>query len=135
MRKQYLAAMQFDDLWQLYEQLAEVLTEKITAEKLGLEGRLAKLNPIVLVSKAGAGPPPSLPLTDSTSRRKYPKVLPKYSNPLVPAQKWSGRGKTPRWVTAALAAGQRLDDLKIEHVQKRNREERPQGGRTTPAVR
>jgi DNA-binding protein H-NS len=135
MRKQDLAAMRFDDLWQLYEQLAEVLADKLTAEKRELEGRLAKLNPIDPVSEDGAGPPPSLPLTDRASRRKYPKVLPKYSNPLVPAQKWSGRGKTPRWVTAALAAGQRLDDLRIEQVQKRNRDERPQGGRTTPAVR
>ena len=133
MRKQNLAAMQFEDLWQLYEQLAEVLADKITAEKRELEERLAKLNPVEIVRAARTGPP--LSLTGRTSRRKYPKVFPKYSNPLAPSQKWSGRGKTPRWVIAALAAGQRLDDLKIEHAQQHDREERPRGGRSAPAVR
>jgi len=135
MRKQNLAAMQFEDLWQLYEQLAEVLADKIAAEKRELEHRLAKLNPVEIVRAARTGPPLSLPLTGRTSRRKYPKVFPKYSNPLAPSQKWSGRGKMPRWVIAALAAGQRLDDLKIEHAQKHDREERPRGDRTVSAVR
>jgi len=135
MRKQNLAAMRFEELWQLYEQLAEVLADKITAEKRELEERLAKLKPIDLVREARNGPSSSLSLTGRASRRKYPKVLPKYSNPLVPSQKWSGRGKTPRWVTEALAAGQQLDDLKIEYTQMHNRDERPRAGRTTPAVR
>jgi|KBSMisStandDraft_5_1062788.scaffolds.fasta_scaffold164421_3 DNA-binding protein H-NS len=135
MRKQNLAAMPFEDLWQLYEQLAEVLADKITAEKRELEDRLAKLKPVELVREVRTGPPLTLPLTDRTSRRKYPKVLPKYGNPLVPSQRWSGRGKTPRWVIAALAAGQRLDDLKIEHAQEHDREERPHSGRAAPSVR
>src|SRR4051812_4981010 len=125
MRKQNLAAMQFEDLWQLYEQLAEVLADKIAAEKRELEDRLAKLNPAEIVREARTRPPLSLPLTGRRSRRKYPEVVPKYSNPLAPSQKWSGRGKTPTWVLAALAAGQRLDDLKIEHAQQHDREERP----------
>ena len=135
MRKQNLAAMQFDDLWQLYEDLAKVLADKITAEKRELEDRLAKLNPVDIVRKVRTGPRPSFSMTDRTPRRKYPEVLPKYSNPLAPSQKWSGRGKRPRWVIAALAAGQRLDDLRIEHAQKHDREERPRGGRASPAVR
>jgi DNA-binding protein H-NS len=135
MRKQNLAAMKFEDLWQLYEQLAEVLADKIAAEKRELEDRLAKLNPVEIVREAGTRAPLSLPLTGRRSRRTYPKVVPKYSNPLAPSQTWSGRGKTPRWVLAALAAGQRLDDLKIEHAQQRDREERPRDGRIAPAVR
>jgi DNA-binding protein H-NS len=135
MRKQNLAAMQFEDLWQLYEELAKVLADKITAEKRELEDRLAKLNPVAIVRKVRTSPRLSLSLTDRAPRRKYPEVLPKYSNPLAPSQKWSGRGKRPRWVIAALAAGQRLDDLRIEHAQKHDREERPRGGRAIPAVR
>jgi DNA-binding protein H-NS len=111
MRKQNLAAMQFDDLWQLYEELAKVLADKITAEKRELEDRLAKLKPVERVGAVATSPRLSLSLTDRTPRRKYPVVLPKYSNPLAPSQKWSGRGKRPRWVIAALAAGQSLDDL------------------------
>ena len=134
MRKQNLAAMQFDELWQLYEDLAKILADKITAEKRELEQRLAKLTPADIVREVRTNPRLSLSLTDRTPRRKYPVVLPKYSNPLVPSQKWSGRGKRPRWVIAALAAGQRLDDLMIEYPQKHDREERPRGGRTIPAV-
>jgi len=130
MHKLNLATMQFDDLWQLYEELSMVLADKIAAEKRELEHRLAKLNPFDVVREVGTSPPLSLALTDRASRRKYPKVVPKYGNPLAPSQKWSGRGKRPRWVIAALATGQRLDDLKIDHGQKHYREERPRGGRT-----
>jgi DNA-binding protein H-NS len=130
MQKLNLATMQLDDLWQLYEELAKVLADKITAEKRELEHRLAKLNPFEVVREVRTSPPLSLSLTDRASRRTYPKVFPKYGNPLAPSQKWSGRGKRPRWVIAALAAGQRLDDLRIEHGQRHNREERPRDGRT-----
>ncbi len=37
---------------------------------------------------------------------------PKYRNPDDPSQKWSGRGRRPRWVTQALEAGRTLNDLK-----------------------
>jgi len=135
MRKQNLATMQSEDLWQLYEQLATVLADKIAAEKCELENRMAKLSAVEIVRAARTGPSLSLSLTDRTSRRKYPKVLPKYRNPVAPSQEWSGRGKTPRWVIAALATGQRLDDLKIRYVQEHMREERPRGGRPAPAAR
>ena len=39
---------------------------------------------------------------------------PKYSNPEDPSQKWSGRGRRPRWVTQAIEAGRTLDDLRTE---------------------
>jgi DNA-binding protein H-NS len=131
MQKLNLATMHIEDLWQLYEELAKVLADKITAEKRGLEERLAKLNPLEIVREVRTSPPLSLSLTDRASRRTYPKVFPKYGNPLAPSQQWSGRGKRPRWVIAALAAGQRLDDLKIEQAaQRHNREERPRSGRT-----
>jgi DNA-binding protein H-NS len=41
------------------------------------------------------------------------KVAAKYANPADKSQTWTGRGKQPRWVAAALAAGKKLDDLKI----------------------
>src|SRR5512132_2382842 len=41
------------------------------------------------------------------------KVLPKYRNPDNPEEVWSGRGRQPKWVQAALAEGQTLDDLVI----------------------
>ena len=38
---------------------------------------------------------------------------PKYRNPDNPAQTWSGKGKRPAWVKAALAAGKSLESLEI----------------------
>jgi DNA-binding protein H-NS len=37
----------------------------------------------------------------------------KYRNPADHTQTWSGRGKRPRWFSAALAAGKREKDLAI----------------------
>ena len=34
-----------------------------------------------------------------------------YQNPENPWEKWSGKGRKPKWVTDALAAGKTLDDL------------------------
>jgi DNA-binding protein H-NS len=41
------------------------------------------------------------------------KVKPKYRNPADASQTWSGRGKRPRWYSAALAAGKKEKDLLI----------------------
>lgn len=42
------------------------------------------------------------------------KVKPKYRNPADPAQTWTGRGKRPRWFSAALDAGKKEKDLLIK---------------------
>ena len=40
-------------------------------------------------------------------------VAPKYAHPENPSMMWTGRGRKPKWVEAALAAGKSLDDLSI----------------------
>jgi DNA-binding protein H-NS len=40
-------------------------------------------------------------------------VAPKYAHPENPSMTWSGRGRKPKWVEAALASGKSLDDLLI----------------------
>jgi len=54
-------------------------------------------------------------------RRKYPRVLPKYQNPNEPSETWSGRGKQPRWLTAALKTGHTIEDFIIGDVGSPNR--------------
>jgi DNA-binding protein H-NS len=131
MRKLDLTTMQFEELWQLYEELTKkMLADKVIAEKRELEDRLAKLNRVEIVREAGGDRPLSLSMTNRAPRRKYPKVLPKYRNPLVPSQTWSGRGRTPRWVVAALETGRRLDDLEIEHLERGARKERARSRHT-----
>jgi len=41
------------------------------------------------------------------------KVAPKYRNPENPEQTWSGRGRSPKWVEAYLAAGGSLENITI----------------------
>ncbi|UPK32371.1 H-NS histone family protein [Bradyrhizobium sp. 186] len=110
MRRQDLEAMDFEELWLLHEELTKILAEKITAEKRELEKRLAQLNQpdqfggVERGAETGKGLPP---------RRKYPKVVPKYVNPLQPTETWSGRGKQPRWLVAALQSGHTLEEFRI----------------------
>ncbi|GAA3859396.1 H-NS histone family protein [Celeribacter arenosi] len=41
------------------------------------------------------------------------KVAPKYKNPADASQTWTGRGRKPLWVIAALDSGKTLDDIAI----------------------
>ena len=110
MSKPDLESMQFDELWAIHEELTKILSDKILAEKRELEKRLAKLNQAGGV-REGADQP--LPPGSRPARRKYQKVQPKFRNPLTPSETWSGRGKQPRWLVAALKEGHRLEDMRI----------------------
>jgi len=111
MKKIDLESMSIDDLWNLHETVSKILSVRIASEKRELEKRLAYLNGgkdaitqgAELASRNGEDKP----------RRKYPVVLPKYRNPLMPSETWSGRGKQPRWLVAALKSGRKIDDFKI----------------------
>lgn len=52
-------------------------------------------------------------LLDEKAVKPRKTVAPKYANPENPSETWSGRGRKPRWVVAALDAGKSLDDLLI----------------------
>jgi DNA-binding protein H-NS len=120
MDKLYLEAMDFEELWLLHEQLTRILSEKITAEKLELEKRLAQLNPKQRVSEAD-----KTMARGKRPRRKYPKVIPKYFNPSVPTETWSGRGKQPRWLVAALRSGHKLEEFRIADKEEAAEDNRP----------
>jgi DNA-binding protein H-NS len=122
MHKLDLDAMDLDELWRLHEQLTHILSEKISAEKLELEKRLAQLNRSEPIGET-KGPSPE----KQTDRRRYPKVLPKYSNPAAPEETWSGRGKQPRWVVAALQSGRRLEEFRISDRDQPPRDETDHG--------
>jgi DNA-binding protein H-NS len=52
-------------------------------------------------------------LTGAPVSRKRATAAAKYANPANAADTWSGRGRKPRWFTAAIAAGKAPDDLAI----------------------
>jgi len=100
-----LESMSVDELWSLHEFVASVLARQISAEKARLDERLRQLD---------LDGVPHLVKGMSRARRPYPQVLPKYRNPAEPSETWSGRGKQPRWLTAQLKSGKRLDDFRIQ---------------------
>ena len=109
MSKLDFETMSLDELWSLHEQLGGVLAERIVVEKRELEQRLVQLN-------RGKEPQHELNASDggpARHRRKYPRVLPKYRNPSMPTETWSGRGKQPRWLVLALKAGTKIEDFRI----------------------
>jgi DNA-binding protein H-NS len=111
MAKIDLEGMSLDELWELHERISKILSARIVAEKEELEKRLEQLSGgrdggvlVALSSRSSRG---------SRPRRKYPQVFPKYKNPNDPNETWSGRGKQPRWLVAALKAGGKVDDYRI----------------------
>lgn len=116
MEKLDLEGMPLDDLWRLHEQISLVLSARIIAEKRQLEKRLVLLNrgkqaqaSRVLELRSGKA-------DQDRPRRQYPRVLPKYQNPAVPSETWSGRGKRPLWLVSALKAGATIEDFKIQNI-------------------
>ncbi len=52
-------------------------------------------------------------LVSAKTVRKRAPAKPKYANPANKSETWTGRGRRPRWVDAALKSGKTLDDLAI----------------------
>jgi DNA-binding protein H-NS len=116
MKKLNLAAMSIDEMWELHEEISRVLSVRLTSEKRELEKRLAQLRR----EKEAHQPEPE----DAQSlkaapreRRKYPRVFPKYRNPHDPSETWSGRGKRPRWLAAALETGRTIEEFVIGNAE------------------
>ena len=105
MKPHDLKSMSVEELWSLHELVASVLARKISAEKARLDERLRRLD-LDGVSDHVKGM--------SRARRPYPQVFPKYRNPTRPSETWAGRGKQPRWLTAQLRSGKKLDDFRIQ---------------------
>jgi DNA-binding protein H-NS len=76
----------------------------LTIRRSDLQKQLARLQRAS--SDAGAG-------NGRTSAMKGVKVKPKYQDAKT-GDTWAGRGVQPRWLTAALKSGKKLDDYLID---------------------
>lgn len=112
MKKIDLEAMSFDDLWSLHERISQILSVRITSEKRELERRLEVLNRGRDVIAGKDEKETAQATANGRARRKYPRVLPKYRNPQT-SETWSGRGKQPRWLVAAIKTGRKMEDFEI----------------------
>jgi DNA-binding protein H-NS len=106
MTQDCLQTMPTDELWTFREKVAATLAAKLTAEKRMLEKRLRQLDRRFQAER----------VQEKSGRRPYPIVLPKFRNPDQPSQTWAGRGKQPRWLSARLRSGQRIEDFRIEYA-------------------
>jgi DNA-binding protein H-NS len=104
MKSHDLKSMSVDELWSLHEFVSAALARKIQAETARLNQQLRQL---------GLGAVSHNVKKMSQARRPYPQVFPKYRNPAEPSETWAGRGKKPRWLTAQLRSGKRIDDFWI----------------------
>jgi DNA-binding protein H-NS len=106
-----LKSMAIDKLTKLREQVDAVLSAKILEERRTLEERLGNLGRLT---------------ANGLSRKRMGggargAVAPKYRNPDNPGETWAGRGLKPRWLSAALKAGGKLEDFSIEAGGKKTR--------------
>jgi DNA-binding protein H-NS len=108
-KKLDLDAMSVDQMWRLHEEISQILSVRLASEKRELEKRLAQLRREKDTRQSG---PTNTPMSYG-ERRKYPRVFPKYRNPSEPSETWSGRGKRPRWLVAALEAGRTIEEFAI----------------------
>jgi DNA-binding protein H-NS len=119
MKKLELEGLSLDDLWALHEQIGKLLSSRIIAEKQQLEKRLDQLNRGKSIGGSNVLEPKANEAKMRRPRRNYPKDFPKYQNPAVPSETWSGRGKQPRWLVLALQSGRTIEDFEIPNSQMR----------------
>jgi DNA-binding protein H-NS len=117
-KKMDFESWSLDALWALHEEISGILSARIRAEKGELEKRLAVLSRGTII----AGDLGELqPVRDGKARRKYPRVLPKYRNPQT-SETWSGRGKRPRWLVAAVKSGRKVEEFRISDASAKARQ-------------
>ncbi|HEX2656422.1 MAG TPA: H-NS family nucleoid-associated regulatory protein [Xanthobacteraceae bacterium] len=87
-------ALQIDELSSIYEQVGNLLAQRVLDEKNKIEARLRRLSVLSV-------------------RRPRRVIPPKYQNPDNPAQTWTGRGRSPLWVTKLLMEGKTKEDLRL----------------------
>ena len=97
-----LKAMTVDALIDLRGNIDRILSTKVAAARQELNSKLEKLN-----SFLGKAPDHG----SRRSSRKGRKVAPKYRSP--EGETWAGRGARPRWLTALLKRGRKIEEFAI----------------------
>lgn len=127
-KKLNLDAMSVDEMWELHEEVSQALSVRLTSEKRKLEKRLEQLR-----REKETLQPTDVKSGAPRERRKYPRVVPKYRNPNEPSETWSGRGKQPRWLAAALKKGKKIEEFVIDRAELVKNNARVDGHRMSKA--
>ena len=107
MAKTDINRMSYAELTKLETRLASLKAEKQSQERAAIKERLT-----AVAKQAG------FDIHDLFGRGrggKGGKVAPKYRNPKNPAETWTGRGRTPLWMAAAIKGNKaKRDDFLIK---------------------
>jgi DNA-binding protein H-NS len=110
-----LKTMSIDKLRDLKSQVEATIGARVTERRRELESELSKLSGFggrgkaVKFAKVGNRGP----------------VAPKYRNRENPTETWAGRGLRPRWLSAAIKGGKKLDDFLIPGATKGSAAKQP----------
>jgi DNA-binding protein H-NS len=97
-----LKTMPIAKLQALKSQVEAAITAKVSERRRELESELSKLAGFAGGRKAKSG-----------GAGRMGPVAPKYRNPENPSETWAGRGLRPRWLTAAIKEGKKIEDFAI----------------------
>ena len=97
-----LNTMSVEKLVNLRDQVDATLATKVADERRTLQAQLGKLE-----RYAGGGG------AKGFRGGRIGAVAPKYRNPENPSETWAGRGLRPRWLSAALKSGKKLEHFAI----------------------
>ena len=102
--------MSLDRLVNLRDQVNSTLSAKVVDHRRSLESELSKLSRFQ-----------GRATTTSAFGRRAARgsVAPKYRNPQNPNETWAGRGLKPRWMSAAIKTGKKMDDFLISGATRR----------------
>ena len=108
-----LRSMSVDKLSKLRDQIDAALATRVADERRALHAELGKLSRFAdgRMRFKGVGGRGAVP--------------PKYRNPDNPAETWAGRGLKPRWITAALKSGKKLEQFAIASAKAATEEKKP----------
>ena len=120
-----LKSMSIEKLTKLQAEVETALTAKVAEERRDLEAKLAHLSRLGDGHARRGRPRGGLSLRGSN-------VAPKYRNPENPSETWAGRGLRPRWLTAAMKGGKKLEDFMIGGAAKAAAKKMPKQTRGRP---
>jgi DNA-binding protein H-NS len=120
-----LKSMSVAKLQDLKSQVEAAISEKVRARRHELESELSKLDRHGGGGRRGRA---------AGGGRRGP-VAPKYRNPANPAETWAGRGLRPRWLTAAIKGGKKLEDFAIGGASRASAVQQPQKTRQVRRAR
>ncbi len=102
-----LKSMSIERLSKLQAEVEAVLSAKVVEERRELEAKLTQL------SRLGDGHVRERGVRGGGRTGARGPVAPKYRNPENPSETWAGRGLKPRWLSAAIKSGKKLEDFAI----------------------